>query len=117
MKPEKPVDKKKKYLVSRRSVTFGISVAPLKRQMKEEKENLGALTKAERKCIGMLCLTVALWMTQPLHGYHPTVPALLAVVLMGMPKVGFIDWKNLVKVNFDMVLLIGPFGRLDSCGI
>ncbi|QQK77484.1 DASS family sodium-coupled anion symporter [Salicibibacter cibarius] len=83
------------------------SFAPLKKQMKKEKENLGALTKAERKCIGILCLTVVLWMTQPLHGYHPTVPALLAVVLMGMPKVGFIDWKNLVKVNFDMVLLIG----------
>lgn len=83
------------------------SFEPLKRQMKEKSDNLGAFTNVERKCMAILCLTVVLWMTQPLHGYHPTVPALLAVVLMGLPKVGFIDWKNLVKVNFDMVLLIG----------
>ncbi|QQK80350.1 DASS family sodium-coupled anion symporter [Salicibibacter cibi] len=85
----------------------GYSFDALKRDMKEKRASLGAFTRAEWKCIAILCLTVLLWMTQPFHGYHPTVPALLAVVLMGLPKVGFIEWKNLVKVNFDMVLLIG----------
>lgn len=79
----------------------------LQEDMVKKKAALGSLTKTELKCLIILSLTVLLWMTQPLHGYHPTIPALLAVILMAFPRIGIISWKKIVDVNFDMVLLIG----------
>lgn len=79
----------------------------LHHEMKEKKDKLGPLSRSEQKCILILSVTVLLWMSQPIHGYHPTVPALLAVVLMSLPRVGFVEWKKMVNINFDMVLLIG----------
>lgn len=84
---------------------FSFSV--LQEEMKEKKKAVGPLRPKERKCIAILALTVFLWMTQSLHGFHPTLPALMAVVLFAMPKIGITSWKNVVKINFDMVLLIG----------
>ena len=79
----------------------------LHKQMEKKKESMGALSKSELKCILILSLTVFLWITQSIHGYHPTVPALMAVVLMAMPRIGFVTWTKLVNVNFDLVLLVG----------
>ncbi|WP_059104834.1 SLC13 family permease [Shouchella shacheensis] len=83
------------------------SFETFRQQMEAKNADLGAFSRSEKKCVGILSLTVLLWVTQPLHGYHPTLPALLAVVLMAFPGVGFVDWKKLVKVNFDLVLLVG----------
>lgn len=79
----------------------------LSKQMKQKKKELGKVSSAELKCILILSVTVILWMTESLHNYHPTVPALMAVVLMAMPGIGFVKWKKIVNVNFDLVLLIG----------
>src|SRR5690625_4581218 len=79
----------------------------LHKQMKRKKESMGRLSNTELKCIIILSVTVLLWMTQPIHGYHPTVPALLAVVLMAMPRFGFVKWTKIANVNFDLVLLVG----------
>lgn len=91
-------------------------------EMKKKKQNLGRLTSAELKCIIILFITVILWMTQSLHGYHPTIPALMAVVFMAMPRIGFVEWKKIVGVNFDLVLLVGAtlslgFALIDSGAI
>lgn len=83
------------------------SFAALQEEMKKKKSAIGPLTGKEIKCIVILTGTVLLWMTQSLHGFHPTVPALLAVVLFAMPKIGFVSWKKVINVNFDMVILIG----------
>ncbi|WP_156289620.1 SLC13 family permease [Oceanobacillus salinisoli] len=79
----------------------------LQQEMKRKKDQLGPLRADEKKCLSILSFTVVLWMTESLHGYHPTIPALLAVVLMAFPRYGFVQWKKTVKVNFDMILLIG----------
>lgn len=79
----------------------------LQQKMREKKDALGPLNKNEKKCLKILFLTVVLWILEPIHGFHPTIPALLAVVLMGFPGIGFTDWKKIVQVNFDLVLLIG----------
>ena len=79
----------------------------LQSTMREQNQELGRLTSSELKCIVILFITVLLWMTESLHGYHPTVPALMAVFLMAMPGIGFVEWKKLVNINFDLVLLIG----------
>lgn len=85
--------------------TFDFS--ELQQNMREKSRQFGKLTTSEKKSIVILGLVVGLWMTEPIHGYHPTVPALLACVLMALPKIGFAKWREIVTVNYDMVLLVG----------
>lgn len=81
--------------------------AALKKEMRQKYLALGSLDTAEKKCITILVLAVVLWMSEPLHGLHPVVPALIAVILMTTPLIGFVDWKKIVQINFDLVLLVG----------
>lgn len=83
------------------------SFSDLQKEMKEKQTALGKFSSKEIKCLLILTLTVILWMTQALHGYHPTIPALLAVVLLAFPRIGVVKWNKIIDVNFDMVLLIG----------
>ncbi len=79
----------------------------LQAEMVKKRDALGAFSKVEKKTIVILIVTVLLWMTQSLHGYHPTIPALLAVVLFALPGIGIVNWRKVIDVNFDMVLLVG----------
>lgn len=98
------------------------SFEKLQKEMLEKSKKMRTLSKVEKRSIVILTLTVLLWMTQPLHGYHPTIPALLAVVLFAFPRIGVVDWKKVVDVNFDLVLLVGAtlslgFVLIDSGAI
>ncbi|WP_067728629.1 SLC13 family permease [Oceanobacillus damuensis] len=79
----------------------------LQKEMDENLQKIGPYTIEDKKCLGILGFTILIWVTEPFHGYHPTFGALLAVVLMTMPGIGFVQWKKMIDVNFDMVLLIG----------
>ncbi|MEH7333613.1 DASS family sodium-coupled anion symporter [Neobacillus drentensis] len=79
----------------------------VKEELEQKLEELGKLNIKEKKCLAILFMIVALWFTEPLHGLHPSVPALIGVVLMGLPGIGCTKWDNLVKINFDTVLLMG----------
>lgn len=77
------------------------------REMEERLSRLGPLTKKEKLCIVILLITVVLWMTEPLHHLHPSVPTIMAVILMCLPGIGIAKWEKVVNVNFDNVILIG----------
>jgi len=79
----------------------------LHKEMKRKNRELGKFTMDEKKCLTILVFTIILWLTESLHGYHPTFAALCAVVLMAMPGTGFIEWRKLLDVNFGMILLLG----------
>lgn len=79
----------------------------VKEEIKRKLDDLGKLNIQEKKCLGILMLIVALWFTEPLHGLHPSIPALIGVILMALPGIGCTSWDNLVKINFDTVLLMG----------
>lgn len=79
----------------------------VQQELENKLEELGRLNVEEKKCLAILFIIVALWFTEPLHGLHPSVPALIGVVLMALPGIGFTSWGNLVKINFDTVLLMG----------
>ena len=98
------------------------SFEKLQGEMSENLKELGSYTMGDKKCIVILTFTILVWMTEPFHGYHPTFGALLAVILMTMPGTGFVQWKKMMDVNFDMVLLIGAtlslgFALIDSGAI
>ena len=51
--------------------------------------------------------TATLWFTDFAHGLHPSVPALIAMVLILMPKIGLLTWqdfeRNLGWANFFVI--------------
>jgi sodium-dependent dicarboxylate transporter 2/3/5 len=79
----------------------------VKEEIQRKLHTLGKMNSQEKKCLAILIFIVALWFTEPFHGLNPSLPALVGVVLMGMPGIGCTSWDNLVKINFDTVLLIG----------
>ena len=79
----------------------------VKEDIKRKLDDLGRLKLEEKKCLGILIIIVALWFTEPIHGLNSSVPALIGVVLMALPGIGCTNWDNMVKINFDTVLLIG----------
>lgn len=79
----------------------------LRHNMREKYDELGSLTKSEKKCIAILAVTILIWFTEPFHGYHPTFAALLAVVLMSLPATGIVEWHKVININYGIVLLVG----------
>jgi sodium-dependent dicarboxylate transporter 2/3/5 len=78
----------------------------IKDEMQEKLEDLGPINQQEIRCFAILLFIVALWLAEPLHGMHPSIPALIGVVLMTLPKVGVADWEPVVKINYNTILLI-----------
>ncbi|WP_206810492.1 SLC13 family permease [Paradesulfitobacterium ferrireducens] len=87
-----------------------LEIAEIERELKE----LGSLSKEELKCIGILSLTVLLWMTESIHHLPTAVPALLGVVLMGLPGTGIVGWDKLKEIDWGTVLLMGATLSLAS---
>lgn len=68
---------------------------------------MGPLGLKEKKCLGILALTLALWLTESLHGLHTAVPSMLAVILFSLPGIGFTKWNDLFNINWDTIFLVG----------
>ena len=75
--------------------------------MEKRLAHLGPLTRKEKLCMIILLLTVVLWVSEPIHHLHPSIPTILAVILMAMPGIGFAKWQKVVNINFDTVLILG----------
>lgn len=61
------------------------------------KVSFGPLKSQEIKVILIIALTVILWFTDFIHGFHAAVPAVLAFVLLMSPKIGILTWDELQK--------------------
>ncbi len=77
------------------------------RIFKDKLDELGAVDWKERRCGLILIITILLWLSEPLHGWHPAVPAIVATLLMSFPGIGFIQWEDLLRINWGTVLLLG----------
>ncbi|GAB6174631.1 DASS family sodium-coupled anion symporter [Paradesulfitobacterium aromaticivorans] len=83
-------------------------------EIKQELREMGPLSREEKKCLGILTLTVLLWMTESFHRLPTAVPALVAVVLMGLPGIGVATWDKLKEIDWGTVLLMGATLSLAS---
>lgn len=91
----------------------------IKEEMDEKLKELGPISMNEIRCLIILFLIVALWITEPYHGLHPSVPALIGAVIMTAPGIGFAKWENVVRINYNTVLLLSVtlsmgYGLIDS---
>jgi len=78
----------------------------IEQEMEARIKELGPVNKQEISCLIILCFIVGLWLTEPIHGMHPSTTALIGVVIMTLPKVGFANWETVVKINYNTVLLL-----------
>ncbi|TWT06754.1 DASS family sodium-coupled anion symporter [Planococcus sp. CPCC 101016] len=78
----------------------------IKDEMTEKLKELGPVNAREIRCLAILLAIVIFWLTEPLHGLHPSVPALAGVVLMTLPIIGVASWEPVVRINYNTVLLI-----------
>jgi sodium-dependent dicarboxylate transporter 2/3/5 len=82
-------------------------ISGIKEEMKNKLSEIGPLSFIEKKCLITLGITVALWMTESIHHMHPAIPAVFAVVVFSLPKIGVIEWENIIKINLDTIFVLG----------
>ncbi|HSO59033.1 MAG TPA: DASS family sodium-coupled anion symporter [Paenisporosarcina sp.] len=78
----------------------------MKQEMEARIKDLGPVNKQELSCLFILFIIVGLWLTEPIHGMHPSLPALIGVVVMTLPKIGIAAWETVVKINYNTILLL-----------
>lgn len=78
----------------------------IKDEMDTKLKLLGSVNKQEIRCLVILSAIVGLWLTEPMHGMHPSYPALIGVIFMTLPKIGVAAWDSVVKIDYNTVLLI-----------
>jgi solute carrier family 13 (sodium-dependent dicarboxylate transporter), member 2/3/5 len=67
-----------------------------------------AFSATERKTVAVLGLTLALWLTDRLHGLSPAIPALIGAALLMAPGIGVLSWKAFEgKLSWGLMLSIG----------
>ena len=78
----------------------------IREEMEARLQEIGPVNKREIRCLLILSFIVGLWLTEPLHGMHPSIPALIGVVLMTLPTIGVAAWEKIVKIDYNTVLII-----------
>lgn len=81
-----------------------------KRKLKE----LGPVSGVEKRCLGILVFTFAIWMTEGWHGLHSSIGAIIAVILMCLPGIGCSRWERTMQISWDTVILIAATLSLGS---
>ena len=68
---------------------------------------LDRIRPIEMRAAGIVMITALLWFTDFAHGLHPAVPAMIAMCLILLPRVGILTWsefeRNLGWSNFFII--------------
>lgn len=76
--------------------------------VKEKLNELGSLSGNEKRALFVFILVVVLWVTGGITKIDTTIACLVGVVLLFLPKIGFLDWKETEKaVSWQIVLVAG----------
>lgn len=84
-----------------------ISIEDIYSTLIEARNELGSFDKNEIKALFIIIFIISMWFTQPLHHIHPAISALVGSILLSSPVIGVIHWKNIIKINFDVILISG----------
>lgn len=76
-------------------------------EFRRKLSQIGPLGIEEKKCIVILAVTLSLWLTESWHGLHTAVPSMLAVVLFGLPGIGYMEWKQMLNIQWSTIFLVG----------
>lgn len=66
------------------------------------------LSIAEIKTLAILAATALLWLTDAWHHLSPAIPALVAAIVLLMPRIGSLTWKQFEsKLSWGLILTVG----------
>lgn len=63
----------------------------------QELTKMGPMTGSEKKAIVYFLFALLLWSTDSIHGFNSTMVAFLVSVLIFLPKLGVLEWKETEK--------------------
>ncbi|MGB9866887.1 MAG: SLC13 family permease [Bacillota bacterium] len=86
----------------------------LKKLLTAELQRMGKVSTQEKKCLAVLALVVGLWAAEPITGWHSSLPAALGVLLLAAPGIGVAEWRKLLNISWDIVLLVGASVSLSN---
>lgn len=73
------------------------------------------LTSAERRVGAIVLAMVALWLTEPLHGVHSSLVAVAGALIVTMPFIGVINFKDALKqADWNLLLFMAATTQLGS---
>ena len=86
-----------------------IMVGPFERCVPDaERLTAEPLSTAEIKTLGILALTALLWLTDAWHHLSPALPALMAAIVLLVPRIGTLTWKQFEsKLSWGLILTVG----------
>ena len=76
-------------------------------EFRRRNSEMGPLGVKEKKCLVIMALTLLLWVTEGWHGLHTAVPSMLAVILFGLPGIGYMEWKRMLNIDWSTIFLVG----------
>ena len=76
------------YLIYRKGFQFKPSY------LNPDEFRLGKLNNVEIRAALIVSITALLWFTDFVHGMHPAMPALIALVIILLPRVGIMSWQE-----------------------
>jgi sodium-dependent dicarboxylate transporter 2/3/5 len=68
---------------------------------------LGPVSAAEWRLAAILVLTAALWCLEPVTGWHPSIPAFLAVTLISISPLRVVSWNEALEIPWGSVFMFG----------
>ncbi|HEX9329512.1 MAG TPA: SLC13 family permease [Reyranella sp.] len=86
-----------------------VMVGPFERSVPSvERLPAEPLSTAEIKTLGILALTALLWLTDAWHHLSPAIPALMAAIVLLVPRLGTLTWKQFEgKLSWGLILTVG----------
>ena len=86
-----------------------VMVGPFEREVPSaERPPAEPLSTAEMKTLGILALTALLWLTDGWHHLSPAIPALIAAIVLLVPRIGTLTWKQFEsKLSWGLILTVG----------
>ncbi len=73
------------------------------------------LTRVEIKTLLMVAFLIAGWMTESIHGYDLAFIAILGAIIITLPNIGVISWKQGIKsVSWNLILFVAAATALGK---
>lgn len=79
----------------------------LKHKMKTMIQELGPVTRQEKRLLVILLAVCAMWALEGLHGLPPVIPALIGAVLMAWPGIKVAEWDKILDIKFAPLIMLG----------
>lgn len=84
--------------------------------IQDELNKMGPMSMREKKAIAFFLLALCLWASDMWHGFNSTMVAFVVSMLILLPKVGVLTWKEAQKdIPWELFVYFGGVLTLSSC--